>query len=53
MKGGTWQPVKFLLVSHSWNKNFFYRTSELMLSTLIQRYDKIILFLVQLKKTRD
>ena len=36
IKSGTWQPVKFQLVSHSWNEMIFYRISELMLPTLIQ-----------------
>ena len=38
-KCGTWQPVKFQLVSHSWNEMIFYRIFELLLPTLIQRYD--------------
>ena len=44
IKDGIWQPVKFQLVSHvltgSKMKLFFYRISELMLATLIQRFDK-------------
>ena len=40
IKCWTWQPVKFQLVSRSWNEMIFYRISELMLPTLIQRYDK-------------
>ena len=44
IKYGTWQPVKFQLVSHSWTGskqwNDFYCISELMLATLIQRYHK-------------
>ena len=40
IKCGTWQPVKFQLVSRSWNVMIFYRISELMLPTLIQRCDK-------------
>ena len=51
---GIWQPVKFQLVSRSWNGMiFFYHISELMLPILIQRYDKkIISFLVQLRNER-
>ena len=40
---GILQPVKFQFVSRflNWIKNdFFYHTSELILATLIQRYDK-------------
>ena len=40
MKCGTRQPVKFQLVSRSWNEMSFYRISELMLGKLIQRHDK-------------
>ena len=40
VKCGIWQPVKFDLVSRSWNEMIFYRISELMLPTLIQIYDK-------------
>ena len=40
IKCGTWQPVKFQFVSSVWNEMIFYRTSELMLPTLIQRYNK-------------
>ena len=40
IKCGTWQPVKIQLISHSWNEMIFYHISELMLQTLIQRYDK-------------
>ena len=43
IKYGIWQPVKFQLVSRSWNEMFFFfRISELIIkfSTLIQRYDK-------------
>ena len=36
---GFWQPVKFQLVSLSWNEIIF-RIFELMLPTLVQRYDK-------------
>ena len=43
IKCGIWQPVKFQLVSRFWTgskmKWSFYRFSELMLATLIQRYD--------------
>ena len=50
---GIWQPVKFQLVSCSWNEMSFYRISELMLPTLIQRYDKKnIPFFIQLKNKR-
>ena len=44
IKCGTWQPVKFQVVSRSWNEMFFYRISELMLPTLNQRNDKKIIF---------
>ena len=40
IKCGTWQPVKFQSVSRFWNEISFYGISELMLPTLIQRYDK-------------
>ena len=40
IKCGTRQPVKFQLVSHSWNEMIFYRIFELMLPTLIQRYNE-------------
>ena len=40
IKCGTWQSVKLQLVSRSWNEMIVYRISELMLPTLIQRYDK-------------
>ena len=40
IKCDTWHPVKFQLVSRSWNEMIFYHISELMLPTLIQRYDK-------------
>ena len=44
IKCGIWQPVKFHLVSLflNWIKHemIFYRISELMLATLIQRYHK-------------
>ena len=46
IKWGIWQPVTFQLVSFlNWIKNeiIFYRVSELMLATLIQRYDKKII----------
>ena len=52
IKCGTWQPVKFQLVCRFWNEMIFYRISELMLPTLIQRYDKKIIFdLVQKRET--
>ena len=38
---GTWHPVKFQLISRSWNEIIVYDISELMLATLIQRYDFI------------
>ena len=44
IKCGTWQPVKFRLVSRVRNEIIFYCSSELMLPTLIQKYDKIISF---------
>ena len=37
IKYGTWQPVKFQLVSHSWNEMIFYSISESKLPALIQR----------------
>ena len=40
IKCGTWQPVKFQLVSGSWNEMILYHISELMLPTSIQRYNK-------------
>ena len=44
IKCGIWQPVKIQLVSCLWSgskmKRIFFRISELMLPTLIQRYDK-------------
>ena len=36
IKCGTWRPVKFQLVSCSWNEMIFYHISELMLPTLIR-----------------
>ena len=30
IKSGAWQPVKFQLISRSWNEMIFYRISELM-----------------------
>ena len=53
IKCGTWQPVKFQLVSCSWNKMIFYRISELMLPTLIQGYDKKSFHFWSRSKTRD
>ena len=46
--------VKFQLVSRSWNEMIFYCISELILPTLIQRYDKKknISFLIQFKSER-
>ena len=42
IKYGIWQPLKIQLVSCFWtgseNEMIFYRFSELMLATLIQRY---------------
>ena len=47
IKCGIWQPVKLKLSLSflNWIKNemIFYRISELMLATLIQRYDKKII----------
>ena len=40
IKCGTLQPEKFQVVCCSWNEMIFYPISELMLATLIQRYDK-------------
>ena len=41
IKCATWDSLKFKFVSRFWNKMiFFYHISELMLPTLIQRYDK-------------
>ena len=48
-------PVKFELVSHSWNEMIFYYISELMLPILMQSYHKkkkIISFFIQLKYER-
>ena len=53
IKRDTWQPVKFQLVSHSWNEMIFYRISELMLPTLIQRYYKKSFHFLSSSKTRD
>ena len=52
IKCGTLQPVKFQLVSRfwtGWKMKWFYRISELMLESLIQRYDKIVSVLIQFK----
>ena len=53
IKCATWQHVKFQLVSHSWNEKIFYRISELMLPTLIQRYDKKSFHFWSISITRD
>ena len=53
IKCGTWQPVKFQLVSRSWNEMIFNRMSELMLPTLIQSYDKNHFMFEPVQKTRD
>ena len=53
IKCGIWQPVKFHLVSRSWNEMIFYRISELMLPALIQRYDKKSFHFWSSSKTRD
>ena len=54
IKCGTWQPVKFQLVSRSWNEMNIYRISELMFPTLIQRCDKYhFIFVKSSSKTRD
>ena len=52
IKCDTWQHVKFQWVSRSRNEVILFRISELMLPTLIQRYEKkkIISFLIQFKK---
>ena len=54
---GIWQRVKFQLVSHFWTgskmKWFFYHISELMLATLIQRYDKKSLYFWSSSRLRD
>ena len=54
IKCGTWQPVKFRLMYSSWFEMIlFYRIFELLLPTLIQRYDnKIISILSQFKNER-
>ena len=54
IKCGAWQPVKFQLVSRSWNEMIVYCISELMLPTLIRRYDKkkIISFLIHFENER-
>ena len=53
IKCGIWQPGKIQFISHSWNEMIFYCISELMLPTLIQRYNKkIILFLIQFQNQR-
>ena len=50
IKCGTWEPVKFQLVSQTWNEvMIFYRNSELMLSTFMQSYDEKS-FTLQLSK---
>ena len=53
IKWGTWQPVKFQLVSCSWNGMIFHRISELMLPTLIQRHNKKSFHFWSRSKTRD
>ena len=53
IKCGSWQPVKFQLVSCSRNEMIFYRISELMLPTLIQRYDKKSFHFLSSSKPRD
>ena len=51
-----WQPVKFQLDSRIWtrkkqNEMIFYRIYELMLATLIQRYDKESMYLTNERLT--
>ena len=53
IKCGTWQPVIFQLVSRPWNEMIFYRISELMLPTIIQRYDKKSFHIWSSSKTKD
>ena len=50
IKCGTWRPIKFQLLSHSWNEMTFYRISELLLPISIQRYDKNHLIFHQVDK---
>ena len=55
IKCGTWQPVKFQLVTRSWDEMIFYCISELMLPTFIQRYTvqlKVISVFIQFKSER-
>ena len=53
IKGGTWQLVKFQLVFCSWNEMIFYCISELMLPTLIQKYNKKSFHFWSSSKARD
>ena len=46
------QLVKFQLGPRSWNAMTFFRISELILPTIIQRYLKIVSCLIQLKDER-
>ena len=50
IKCGSWQPVKFQFLTWIKNEMIFYHISELMLPTLVQRFDKkIISFLIHFK----
>ena len=55
IKCGTWQPVQFQfsLTFLKWNDVIFYRISELMLPTLIQRYDRNSFHVWSSSRTRD
>ena len=58
IKCDTRQPVELQLVSRSWNDMIFCHISELMLPTLIQRYDKkkkkiILLFHFDIVQNRE
>ena len=53
IKCDTWQPVKFQSVCRIWNETIFYHISELMLQTLIQRYDKKSFHFWFISKMRD
>ena len=53
IKFGPWQPVKFQLISRSWNEMIFYRISELMLSHKFKDTIKNPLIFVPVKKKYD
>ena len=53
IKCGIWQPVKFQLVDWIKTEMIFYRIYELMLATLIHRYDKKITSIFYLVQERD